>query len=121
MWNRAGIAPEGIEELTRLARLVKPEAVVWRGDANLSHDQQGVRILGVPICSAVFVQLEEKSAEQETYVRGNKGKFLAKQSRLQSVTTPTCGGASEPFWDQSELPTAPRLSPNCHSLLVDWG
>ena len=68
VWNRGGIAPEGIEELTRLARLVKPEAIVWRCDVNLSHDQQDVRILGVPIGSAAFVrrQLEEKSAEQET-------------------------------------------------------
>ena len=68
VWNRGGIAPEGIEEVTRLARLVKPEAIVWRGDVNLSHDWQGVRILGVPIGSAAFVrrQLEEKSAEQET-------------------------------------------------------
>ena len=40
---------------------------MWRGDVNLSHDQQGVRILGVPIGSATLVrrQLEEKS-EQET-------------------------------------------------------
>ena len=47
-----------------MARLVKPEAI-GRGDVNLSHDQQGVRILGVP---SAFVrrQLEEKSAEQET-------------------------------------------------------
>ena len=47
---------------------MKPEAVVWWGDATLSHDQQGVRILGVPIGSAVFVrrQLEEKSAEHQT-------------------------------------------------------
>ena len=28
VWNRGGVAPEGIDELTRLARLVKPEAVV---------------------------------------------------------------------------------------------
>ena len=41
---------------------------MWRGDATGSHDQQGVRILGVPIGSAAFVrrQLEEKSAEHET-------------------------------------------------------
>ena len=51
-----------MESHLRAARLVKPEAIVWRGDVNLSHDQQGVRILGVPIGSAAFVrrQLEEK-------------------------------------------------------------
>ena len=42
------------------------------------------------------------------------------QSRLQSVTTPTCRGVSEPLWDQSQFRTAARLSPNCHSLWVDF-
>ena len=60
MWNRGGVAPEGIDELTRLARLVKPEAVVWR--RRQLDDQQSVRIRGVPIGSAAF----DKSAEQET-------------------------------------------------------
>ena len=32
VWNRGGATPPGVEELTRLARLVEPEAVVWRGD-----------------------------------------------------------------------------------------
>ena len=62
MWNRGGIVAEGIGELTRLIVLVKPEAVGWQGDANLSHDQQGVRILGVPVGSAAFVRRQEKSA-----------------------------------------------------------
>ena len=31
VWNRGGVVPDGIEELTAAARLVKPEAVVWRG------------------------------------------------------------------------------------------
>ena len=35
VWNRGGATPPGVEELTRLARLVKPEAVVWRGDTEL--------------------------------------------------------------------------------------
>ena len=30
-----------------VSTLVKPEAAEWRGDANLSDDQKGVRILGV--------------------------------------------------------------------------
>ena len=30
VWNRGGIAPDGIEELTRVAKLVKPDTVVWR-------------------------------------------------------------------------------------------
>ena len=56
VWNRG-----------RLARLVKPEAVVWRCDTQLPAAQQGVVILGVPIGSPDFVrqQLEDKSAEQD--------------------------------------------------------
>ena len=65
LWNRGGIAPEGIEELTRLARLVKPEAVVWRSDANL-HDQQGCAHSGSALGSAGSFrrQSEEKPAQE---------------------------------------------------------
>ena len=34
-WNRGGVAPDGIEELIRVAKLVKPDAVVWKGDSSL--------------------------------------------------------------------------------------
>ena len=44
VWNRGGIA------LTRVARLVKPEAVGWRGGADLSDDTD-VLHLGVPTSS----------------------------------------------------------------------
>ena len=40
VWNRGGVTPPGVEELTRLARVVKPEAVVWRGDTQLLAAQQ---------------------------------------------------------------------------------
>ena len=55
------------DELTRLARLVKPTAVVWRSDTELPVELQGVRLFGVPIGSPYFVrqQLEDKSAEQD--------------------------------------------------------
>ena len=35
VWNRGGVEPEGVEELTRRARLVKRDAVVWKGDPTL--------------------------------------------------------------------------------------
>ena len=35
IWNRGGIVPTGVAELTVAARRVKPDAVVWRGDAQL--------------------------------------------------------------------------------------
>ena len=49
VWNRAGVAPPGINSLTRSARVVKPDALVWRGGASLPLEQQGVKILGVPV------------------------------------------------------------------------
>ena len=32
VWNRGGVEPSGIEEMTRAARALTPEAVVWKGD-----------------------------------------------------------------------------------------
>ena len=32
VWNRSGVEPSGMEEKARAARVVKPDAVVWRGD-----------------------------------------------------------------------------------------
>ena len=33
IWNRGGTVSTGVAELTAAARQVKPDAVVWRGDA----------------------------------------------------------------------------------------
>ena len=68
VWNRGGVEPEGVEKLTRRARLVKPDAVVWKGDHTFHPQQQGIRVLGAPLGSAEYVQshLEQKSVEQET-------------------------------------------------------
>ena len=59
--------PEGIEELTRVARRVRPDAVVWRGDQNLPPEQ-GLKVLGVPIGHPEFVKefLEGNNREQVT-------------------------------------------------------
>ena len=35
VWNRGGVEPNGMPELTRVARAVKPDTVVWRGDPGL--------------------------------------------------------------------------------------
>ena len=45
-----------IEELTRIARQVRPDAVVWRGDHNLPLSEQGLKVLGVPIGHPEFVK-----------------------------------------------------------------
>ena len=67
-WNRAGVQPRGIDILTRAARSMRPDAVVWRGDASLPAGQQGLKILGVPVGQPEFVQsfLERKSEEHST-------------------------------------------------------
>ena len=67
VWNRAGVAPPGINSLTRSARVVKPDFIVWRGDASLPLEQQGVKILGVPV-GPEYVRhfLSLKSVEHET-------------------------------------------------------
>ena len=68
VWNRGGVEPEGIEELTRMARRVRPDVVVWRGDQNLPPSEQGLKVLGVPLGHPEFVKefLEGKSREQVT-------------------------------------------------------
>ena len=71
VWNRAGLEPDGIGALTRVARAVKPDAVVWRGDPLLPVHQQGLKVLGIPIGQPAFVVdfLESKSREQQTLFR----------------------------------------------------
>ena len=55
-------SPPGVDSLTRRERTVKPDAIVWRGDASLPLEQQGVKILGVPIgqpeCVRHFLSLK---------------------------------------------------------------
>ena len=47
---------------------MKPDAIVWRGDASLPLEQQGVKILGVPVGQPDYVRhfLSVKSTEHET-------------------------------------------------------
>ena len=67
VWNRGGIEPSGVEEMARAARVVKPDAVVWRGDPLLPTSQQGVKVLGIPIGHTKHVRefLERKTRQQE--------------------------------------------------------
>ena len=66
-WNRGGIVPTGVAELTAAARRVKPDAVVWRGDAQLPVQSQGVRVLGTPVGRPEYVEdfLVRKSSEHD--------------------------------------------------------
>ena len=67
MWNRSGTTPTGVEELTASARVVDPDAVVWRGDQGLPTHAQGFKVLGVPIGHPDFVVdfLARKTNEHE--------------------------------------------------------
>ena len=47
VWNRGVLEPAGIGALTRAARAVKPDAVVWRGDLLLPVQKQGLKILEI--------------------------------------------------------------------------
>ena len=71
VWNRSGVVPASIEAISRAARLVKPDAIVWRGDAELPLTQQGIRVLGAPIGRTEFVvaHLEGKTREHEVLFR----------------------------------------------------
>ena len=58
LWNRAGLFPRDCEILENAARLVDPDAVVWKGDPDLPLSQQGIKILGVPVGRTEFVEHE---------------------------------------------------------------
>ena len=68
VWNRGGIEPAGMDGLTRAARLVKPDAIVWKGDPQLPPLQQGLKVLGVPLGQPEFIKefLQRKSGELAT-------------------------------------------------------
>ena len=58
VWNHVGEEPAGKEELTARARVVDPEAVVWRSDTSLDPTMRGLKVLGAPIGSDEFVKAE---------------------------------------------------------------
>ena len=100
-WDNT-VEPSGIEELTRAARALKPEAVVWRGDPLLLAAQQGVRVLGIPIGKTEYVQefLEHKTRQQQVlfqripWVNNTQSAFL-----LLSMC-----GATRDFWLRAVRP-----------------
>ena len=61
VWNRACEEPAGVHELTMRARILDPNAVVWRGDVDLDPSQRGLKVLGSPIGSDEFVRTQLRS------------------------------------------------------------
>ena len=113
--------PNGIEELTRAARMLKPGAIVWKGDANLPVSQQGLKVLGIPIGQPAFVReiLENRSREHtalsDWVPNGAVGRIASRWSG--DVTLPSQRGGSK----VSKMVT-PLVSPavrTCQQQLVD--
>ena len=83
--------------MTRVARVLKPEAAVWRGDPLLPAAQQGVRVLGIPTGKTEYVQefLEHRTRQQQVlfqripWVNDTQSAFL-----LLSM----CGATRANFW-----------------------
>ena len=70
LWNRAGVAPAGSVALTVAAKAVDPDAIVWRGDAELNPEDRGVVILVTPLGHEEFVRshLAKKSVKHDQLV-----------------------------------------------------
>ena len=119
VWNRGGVEPENIAQLTRMARLVRPDAVVWRGEPELPRNQQGLRVLGVPIGQPEFVRdfLEVKTREQATlfqripWVQDTQAAFLLLLM---------CGSTRANFWLRSVQPDLTEGFAERHDTAV-WG
>ena len=111
-WHHHGkTKPSMTDALTCAAWVVKPEAVVWRGDWALLPSQQGLRVLGVQIGHPSFItaHMAAKLKEQALLFKRNSGvccSFSAQpreqiigsgqfpSQRMRKSTIRVCCGAS---------------------------
>ena len=56
IWNKGGFVPAGWEDLEAGARMLDPNAIVWRGNGDIPSTKQGLKILGCPVGHPDFVQ-----------------------------------------------------------------
>ena len=126
MCNRGGVEPEGIEELTRIARRVRPDVVVWRGDQNLPPSEQSLKVLGCQLATVSLSRnswMARKSREQVTLFQripwiedtqavfasphvwfDDGGQFNPTKRRIsRGVTTKKCGGVCARLWEHIQL------------------
>ena len=89
VWNRGGVEPRGMEEITR-AKVVKPDAVGWRGDPLLPFSQQGVKVLGIPIGHTGYVR--------EFFERKTKQTRSALPTRSVCERHPSCCPSPHHVW-----------------------
>ena len=94
LWNRAGVSSAGCVALTVAAKAVDPDAIVWRGDAELNPEDQGVVILGTPLGLGEFVRscLAKKSVKHEQLVEKI---LLVPDSALQREPIMLCGWCTD--------------------------
>ena len=117
IWNRGGTVPTGVAELTAAARRVKPDAVVWRGDAQLPVQSQGVRVLGTPIGRPEYVEdfLVRKSSEHDILFTR-----IPAVEDLQSgwLLLLMCGATRANFWLRTVRPDLTRSFSEHHDASV---
>ena len=67
-WNQGRVDPPDCQRIYAAAQAFDPTVVVWRRDATLSTEDQGVTILGTPLGHWDFVEasLQAKSREHDT-------------------------------------------------------
>ena len=61
VWNRRGVEPPGWQRLAADAQSYDSDAVVCRGDRTLPLENQGLLVLGTPLGSPEFVEMELES------------------------------------------------------------
>ena len=117
VWNQSGVVPAGIEEISRAARLVKPDAIVWRGDEEFPLAQQGIRVLGASIGRTEFVvaHLEGKTREHEVLFQ----RILAvKDTQACWLLLLMCASSRANFWLRMIRPEETRYVAERHDGLV---
>ena len=117
VWNRSGVVPASIEEISRAARLVKPDAIVWRGDEELPLAQQGIRVLGAPNGRTEFVV-----AHLEGKTRGHEFLFqrilAVKDTQACWLLLLMCASTRANFWLRTIRPEETRNFAERHDGLV---
>ena len=103
VWNRGGVEPSGIVELTRAAQSVNPTAVVWKSFPRLPLNERGLRVLGCPIGSLEFVaaRLNAKSEEQRSLFQRIP---LVADLQAAWVLLFYCGATRANFWLRNVQP-----------------
>ena len=65
VWSRGGHVPPGCDALQTAAEFVDPHARVWRGHG--ISEEQGIRVLGIPIGHADFVSAQFRRTLSERH------------------------------------------------------